>query len=283
MRKCLLKIIMNVYPKEIAMISQNEELLVVIEPAARPASEPVKAPAINVSLSERIGSVVAGTFLLGLALRHRSVAGVVSAVVGLSLVKRGATGRCSVYKNLDINTARPRRRRSDNFVHGSVTIKRSADELYHQWRDPGNFSKIFDHFARITVTSNESSHWVIGAPLNKKIEWDAWITEERPSEVIKWKSSDDSDLPNGGQLRFRPAPGDKGTELILELHFSPPGGKLGKRLADILGVVPRSIAQQALRRFKSLIEAGEIPRADYQPEARRKQGGVYESALLERS
>jgi uncharacterized membrane protein len=153
--------------------------------------------------------------------------------------------------------------------------------LYRKWRQPEVFEKIFDHFARITVTSDQSSHWVIKAPFGKVFEWDSWITDEQPGESISWQSSDDSQLPNRGQLIFRQAPGNKGTEMIMELCFSPKGGPIRKKLADVFQVIPRSIATKALRRFKSYVETGEIPTAEFQIET-EEYGGEYESAMLER-
>ncbi len=258
------------------MISKNEDILIIVEPFAH---EQEQSP-INVSSPERAGSVAAGMLMIGFGIRRFSWLGLASAAAGVALIVRGVTGRCSVYKSLDINTAQSVR--SENSVRGSMTIKESAQELYSLWRNPENFQRIFAHFAQISVTSNESSHWVIRAPLGKTIEWDAWITEERPGEAIRWKASDDSKLPNWGQLTFRQAPGDKGTELVLDLHFDPPGGVFGQKVSDIFGIVPRTIATQALRRFKSLVETGEIPAVEPQPEARGNQGGEYEGALLER-
>jgi uncharacterized membrane protein len=234
----------------------------------------------NVRNAERFGCAATGLMLIGFGLKRRPLAAILSSAAGVALIARGATGRSSMYQKLDINTAKRPQPSPENIIRGAVTIKGSPGELYQLWRDPHNFVCAFDHFAQIQVRSDKESHWIVEAPMGKKIEWDSWITGEIPGQLIKWKSSDDSPLPNHGKLTFKSAPGDKGSELVLEMHFDLPV-KLGRKLSGIIGMAPKTIAQQALRRFKSLVETQEIPLADPQPKARRN-GGMYESPLLER-
>lgn len=237
---------------------------------------------MNVGTLERVGSIIGGAVLTGLGLRRHSLFGMLVAGAGMALAARGVTGRCGLYKKMDVNTAR-HRESTHHSVTGSVTIKASPEELYRQWKDPEVFSKVFESFADVSVTSNESSHWSVRTPLGRMIEWESWITEERPGEFIGWKSSEDSKLPNAGQLVFRQAPGDKGTELLMDLHFYPPAGMFGQRIVDIFGVLPRSIALKALRRFKRYVETGEMPDVHPQQETESQQGGSNESPMLERS
>jgi uncharacterized membrane protein len=86
--------------------------------------------------------------------------------------------------------------------------------------------------------------------------------------MVRWKSVDGAPLPNEGSVRFHPAPGDWGTEVTLRFRFALPGGPLGNTVAKRLGIVPRMLAEKALRRFKSLAETGEIPRLKHNPAAR---------------
>ena len=84
----------------------------------------------------------------------------------------------------------------------------------------------------------------------------------------RWQSVEGASLPSEGEVHFRPAPGDRGTEVTLRIRFNPPGGALGLAAAKVLGFVPRLFAERAIHYFRALAETGEIPTTDRQPAAR---------------
>ena len=153
-------------------------------------------------------------------------------------------------------------------VERSITIGKSAAELYRFWRDPKNLRRIMEHFAEVSTMGEDRQHWRVNAPLGQSLEWDAQIVEERPDEFLRWASLPEAKLPNEGSLALRPAPGVRGTEVKLYFRFDPPGGVLGDAAVKLLSFAPRVVAEKALRRFKSLVETGEIPTTEYQPAAR---------------
>jgi uncharacterized membrane protein len=69
-------------------------------------------------------------------------------------------------------------------------------------------------------------------------------------------------------VTFRAAPAGWGTEVALHLDFGVPGGALGRAVVDHLPMAPRLAAERALRRFKSLVETGEMPTLDRNVSAR---------------
>jgi len=150
-------------------------------------------------------------------------------------------------------------------VTRSVTIRRPADVLFAFWRDIENLPRIIKHPVTITRVSDLASHWAVSAPGDRKVEWDAVIINEHPGELIAWRSREDAEIPNAGSVRFHPAPGDEGTEVTVNLEYDPPAGKLGALLAKLTGDEPAQQVAEALRRFKALMEAGEIPTTEGQP------------------
>jgi hypothetical protein len=72
-------------------------------------------------------------------------------------------------------------------------------------------------------------------------------------------------VPNSGSVRFRPAPGRAGTEVFVEVRYDPPGGALGAIVAKLLGEEPNQQISDDLRRFKQIIETGEVARSDGSP------------------
>jgi uncharacterized membrane protein len=67
-------------------------------------------------------------------------------------------------------------------------------------------------------------------------------------------------------VSFRDAPGDRGTEIHVDLEESAPGGKLGEMAQKLTGSEPLAKVKDDLRRFKQHVETGEIARSDASPE-----------------
>jgi uncharacterized membrane protein len=154
-----------------------------------------------------------------------------------------------------------------------VTIRRPANELYAFWRDVTNLPKIIHHAARVTATTDNDSHWVVSAP-GGHVTWDSVVINDHPGRLIAWRSRPGADVDNAGTVRFEDAPGDEGTEVTVALEYDPPGGKLGALVAKFTRDSASSQVYDALKRFKALLEAGEIPTITGQsvggPQAPRK-------------
>jgi uncharacterized membrane protein len=97
----------------------------------------------------------------------------------------------------------------------------------------------------------------------------AAITVMRPREEVErlWRRTDfrAGDMA-GTQVRFVDAPGDRGTEIRVELERGVPGGKLGEALAKLTGSYPLATTKDDLRRFKQRVETGVIAQSDASPE-----------------
>jgi uncharacterized membrane protein len=106
------------------------------------------------------------------------------------------------------------------------------------------------------------SHWVAKAPAGQSVEWDAEITDEVENESISWHSVGDSEVYNAGTVRFRAAPGGRGTEVRVDLDYDPPFGKLGSKVAMIFREEPGQQVQDDLRHLKQVLELGEIVFSD---------------------
>ena len=154
-------------------------------------------------------------------------------------------------------------------VERSITIGKAADELYQRWRDPRTLPQIMAGFAIVCASANGRMHWNVQGPLGRAYEWDSETVDDRPGEGIGWRSLPDATIPNEGSVRFHSAPADRGTVATLRFRFDLPGGALGDAAVKFLGTTPLDLAADtALRRFKSLVETGEIPTTERQPAAR---------------
>ncbi len=151
-------------------------------------------------------------------------------------------------------------------VSAGVTVNRSAEDAYGLWRDFTRLPAFMTHLESVT---DEGKHWVATRPGGGTVEWDAEITEDVPGERLSWRSLPGADVDNAGTVRFTAAPGDRGTEVRVELSYDPPAGKLGSAVARLLGEAPHQQVTDDLRRFKQILEAGEVVRSPASPEGHR--------------
>jgi uncharacterized membrane protein len=122
-----------------------------------------------------------------------------------------------------------------------------------------NLPRIMRHLDSVKGTGGNRSHWVAKAPLGLSVEWDAEVHNQRPNELIAWRSLEGSQVDTAGSVHFRRTPGGRGTEIQVVLKYDPPGGKVGAGLARLLGESPEQQIEEDLRRFKQLMETGERP------------------------
>ena len=143
----------------------------------------------------------------------------------------------------------------------TVTINRPRSELFAMWRNFSNLPTFMDTVERIDVHPDGMSHWVVRGPGDKLFEWDAKITAEQPDAFVAWSSLEGADIPNSGRVDFRDATGGRGTAVTLTTLYDRPGGIVGKIVAKMFQREPAMQARRDLRRFKQLMETGEIATA----------------------
>lgn len=148
----------------------------------------------------------------------------------------------------------------ESLIGRSVTINRPRAELYAYWRDFTLLPSFLDNVERVDILSTDRSHWVVKAPAGKTVEWDAVITEEIDGELIAWASVEGADVPNSGRIEFRDA-GARGTIVTATIAYDPPAGFIGKIVAKMFHREPAIQARRDLRRFKQLMETGEVATA----------------------
>jgi len=150
--------------------------------------------------------------------------------------------------------------KGSSIVARAVTINRPVGELFAYFRNFTNLPTFMENVERIDVLDERRSHWVVKGPAGKSYEWTSTITDETPDRVIAWSSEDGADVPNSGRVEFRDA-GARGTVVIATILYDPPGGVIGKLIAKMFQREPAIQARRDLRRFKQLMETGEIATA----------------------
>ncbi|MDX3853390.1 SRPBCC family protein [Streptomyces sp. AK02-01A] len=187
---------------------------------------------------------------------------------GRQLRVMAATAAVSAITGFDLYTAvrslgRSGPRRSDSMhTHASVTVNRPRSEVYRYWHAFENLPDFMSHLEAVRADGDGQSHWIAKAPVKKRVEWDAEVALDRPGELIAWRSLKGADVDNAGSVSFQDAPGGQGTEVRVELDFTPPGGKAGAAVARLLGEHPEQQIHDDLRRFKQVMEVGEVVRSE---------------------
>jgi uncharacterized membrane protein len=160
--------------------------------------------------------------------------------------------------------------KGDAITGWSVTINRPVAELYSFWRDFSNLASFMDNVVEISAIGGDRSHWTVRAPGGATVEWDARVTEERENALIAWTSEDGADVPNSGRVEFRDA-GARGTVVTATILYEPPAGFIGKVIAKVFQREPAIQVRRDLRRFKQLMETGEVATAA-RTSAQREEG-----------
>ncbi len=167
------------------------------------------------------------------------------------------------------NGLRSRAASSGVHIQTAFTINKPADELFREWRQLENLPRFMTHLDSVRQLDNRRSEWTARGPFGRTFSWQSEIVDESDGKFIVWRSMPGSPIETTGSVEFRPAPGDRGTELVVAMHYGAIGKHVGATLADLLGAVPTRVLREEVRGFKQLMEAGEIPTTEGQPTGRR--------------
>src|SRR5947209_9043724 len=221
-------------------------LLAKVVGAARQESLPAWIPALT------------GSALVMLAARRRSPVALAAGAAGGMLGYAAVSGRARLPGWL-------RSRLPATDVERVVTILRPQGELFSAWRDFEQLPRLIPQLESVTRTGDDRWHWVARGPAAQPIEWDADVCDLEPDQRIRWRSLPGSAVTTTGEIRFSPAPLGRGTEVRLRLHYTLPLGEAGAGLAWLLGAGVDRQVRESLRRFKQVMETGEVPTNDHQP------------------
>jgi uncharacterized membrane protein len=230
-----------------------------------------RQPDINVGDKERLLSFLGGSALGLFGLSRFSLGGLTLAAVGGSLVYRGMTGHCSLYKALDVSTAAPvGPATSVRAGHGvkveeSIIINRDPATLWRFWRKLENLGRFMQHLQRVEEIDARRSRWLAHGPMGYNFEWEAEIINEKENELIAWRSVDASEVDTAGSVHFRELPHGRGTEVRVSLKYDAHTAQLAAPLARLLGQSPRRQIHEDMRRFKQVMETGEVATTKGQP------------------
>ena len=206
----------------------------------------------------------AGALLLLVGASRRSSVGALLGLSSAPLLYRGITGHWPDVVNGVTRFATTKGALGgDRGVHvrESIRLELPLPDVYGFWRRLENLPRFMTHLNRVTEGADRTSHWVASGPAGLAVEWDAEIINEVENRVLAWRSLPGSDIVSAGSVHFDAVRGGRSTQVSVHLQYAPPAGKAGALVAALLGRAPSHMVREDLRRFKQLLEAGEVARA----------------------
>lgn len=214
--------------------------------------------ALNMVDAERWAMGVGGIALMSLALRRGLLLRMLALGAGAGMIYRAYTGQNPIdaIMRLRLDALRQLAGEGDTIViERSVTIQKPRQEIYRFFRNFENLPRFMRHLESVQV-HNGRSHWRAKAPGGMSVEWDAEILEERPGDLLRWRSLPGSDVAHFGSVRFSDAQNGKATEVTVHLEYVPPAGSIGQVLAKLLGDDPETEVEEDLHQLKDMMEKG---------------------------
>ena len=114
------------------------------------------------------------------------------------------------------------------------------------------------HLERVKVLSETRSRWVVKAPVGMKVEWEAEIINDKPNELIAWRSTGNPLVDHAGSVNFERTPDGRGTIVRVSLQYDPPGGQFGHAVASLFNEDAGGQIAHDLQEFKRAFEAGRL-------------------------
>lgn len=227
---------------------------------------------INVGGPERWGSVASGALLTYFGLKKNGWLGklLLSGAGGL-LLYRGLTGHGPIYEQIGRSTVRTHAAQAAE-VDETLTVYKPREQVYAFWREVENLPRFMRHLKSVEDLGEGRSRWTARAPKGLgTLTWEAETTADEPGKKIAWRSLPGADIQNAGTVQFEDAPEGhdgpegRGTEVRVQISYRPPAGDVGALAARLFNPAGEQLVKEDVRRFKSLMETGEVPQIEGQP------------------
>lgn len=214
----------------------------------RPHNNYKRTTGASTSRARQVVPIIAGAAIGAFGLSRKAKSGLALAAAGGALAYMGARNQGE----------------RELVAHGSVLLNSSPMKAYLLYRNFEDLPLFMRHLETVTKLGDKRYRWIALGPLGMEIKWDLEIVDEREGDFIAWRTLPNSEFSAEGSIRFQEAPGKRGTILNATFQYDAPAGRLGASLIKVLGKNAGFKMQQDLRRFKALVETGEIPTIDGQ-------------------
>lgn len=220
------------------------------------------SPRRNLGAANRILSVGAGALAGIVGSRRQGGAGSALKIIGAMLVARGVSGMGPITRLVGARPDEEAVADENQWSHAallsrSVTIAAPRAEVFSRFRDFAAWPQWAHNIRSITPVGPDRLR-IVSIDPSGTMEWEADITDDRADTLLAIAAVPDTEVALTARFAFRDAPAGRGTEIHATIAYEPPGGSLGRYAAKLTQREPGIQLRRDLKRFKSLIEAGEI-------------------------
>ena len=202
------------------------------------------------------------------------------AVYGVSRRSKAGTALAAAGGALAYSAIRSQAASSQQHTHARFQVNASPEQAYGMWRNFESLPRFMAHLKSVRMLDNGRSEWVALGPMDREIRWTAEVTEDVRNQRIAWRSLPGSDLETSGWVEFTPHPEGRGIFVTAEVGYRAPGGSLATGVAAMFGKHPEFVVREDVRRFKALLETGEVPTIHGQTHGPRGAHGRMERVLF---
>ena len=140
-----------------------------------------------------------------------------------------------------------------NQVTKSIIVKAEPQRIFELWSTFENFPHFMDHVQEVKRAEDGRSEWTVSGVLGSPVHWTAEITRMEENKRIGWSTKNrEGSVTTSGQVTFNSLP-DGQTEVTVVMQYSPPGGKAGQAVAELIAN-PEKRLEEDLRNFKAFAE-----------------------------
>jgi uncharacterized membrane protein len=182
-----------------------------------------------------------------------------AALIGYGITRRSKTGTALAAAGCLLAYKAARAVSTEAKTHAVFLVNASPEQAYKLWRDFKSLSRFMVHLKSVRELDAHRSEWIAFGPGRREIRWNAEITEDSPNQRIAWRSLPNSEVQTSGSVNFRPDPQGRGTFVSANVQYGIPGGPVTSGLAALFGKNPEFVVREDVRRFKQLLESGEVP------------------------
>ncbi len=261
----------NPGPHAALMLKQKGNAMTRHEPdfkAETPDGSMVAPPGTRLAQRQNLGgmerslSVAAGAVLAIIGARRRGVAGIALGLASSALLARGASGFGPAKRALGQRPDEKALAESAGWSSAAisthaVTINAPRERVWQRFTD---FEAWPDFAVNVSsLTRDDEGRLHIGSrdPAGE-IEIIMAVTERIDRELLALDTVEGAAVPMSVRYEFRDGPPGRGTEIHGTVGYEPPGGSLGRHAAKANQREPGIQLRRDLKRFKALVETGEI-------------------------
>lgn len=208
---------------------------------------------VNVSKTERVLMIAAGSYLLYRALKKKDKKNVMGGLTGGTMLMRGVTGYCPAYDVIDRTGALGNFKSNNVEINTSLTVAKPVEEVYNAWRQLSNLPLFMKHLHSVREVNQYVSEWKANVPGGLgTITWNAEILMDEPNELLSWHSLPEATIHNAGKVRFKDI--GNATETDVTISYHAPMGKAGEMAAKLFNPLFEKMVKNDIESFKQYIE-----------------------------